>query len=82
MATKPTLELELYIHGQESTVGVLDGDGVAMATLAALQARKDLHFTSDGVEYFIPFHAVVMAQIERSAKSVEPVVDDLCVPVE
>ena len=37
MATKPTLELELYIHGQESTVGVLDGDGVAMATLAALQ---------------------------------------------
>ena len=80
--TKPTVELELYIHGQENTVGVVDGNGVGAATLAALQARKDLHFTSESIEYFIPFHAVVMAQISRSATTVEPVVDDLCVPVE
>lgn len=75
--TKPTIELEIMVHGLDTAIEITDSD-IAGGVLAAAQAGKNLYFPTDGGATFIPFHAISIIAVNRSTETVEDPVDELC----
>lgn len=50
----------------------------ATAVYGQLLAHKDLEWTASGVDYIVPFHAVLYAIITRSSSTVEAPTDANC----
>lgn len=79
--TKPTIELEIGVHGVETAIEIAD-TAVASAVLAMAQAGKDLYFPVEGGNIFIPFHAITTIAVTRGTEEVEAPEDALCVTPE
>lgn len=79
--TKYLTATEITVYGSDTTVEFEDTATYAGGSAAKSQIlqRHDVHVRdANGVEVYIPFHAIVMATFTPSTTTVSDPVDDFC----
>ena len=75
----------IYVHGIDTPVVFTDTATYAggSAAKAMIKMRHDVKVKDEnGVEIYIPFHAIIMATFEPSTETVEDPTDAFCAEVE
>ena len=68
---KITMSIHLYVIGADYTI-------TDPAVYEQMMGHKTIKWVASGVEYIVPFHAVVKAEITRSSETVEAPADAFC----
>lgn len=82
--TKYLTTTTIYVHGNDTPVELEDTTTYAGGSAAAamIKTRRDVHVKDgDGVEIYIPFHAIMTATFEHSTETVEDPEDAFCAEV-
>lgn len=79
--TKYLTASAIYVHGIDSPVEFEDTASYSGGSAAKSQIlqRHDVHVKdANGVDTYIPFHAIIMATFTPSTTTVDDPVDDFC----